>query len=90
MTIERKCDVGLVLTIVAIVALMLSGCSSVPAPTSQLKPPSARLMAAPEPLADVSTGDDLYQDDARCSARYGAEAGKLRSLQSYVRIITKK
>ena len=70
--------------------LLTNGCGG-PAPkASDLALPSPRLMVASKPLPDVAEGTDLYQENARCSAEYVRETGRLRSLQQYARTVTKK
>ena len=71
-------------------ALLLAACGTVSPKASDLAPPSPRLMVAPKPLPDVAVGTDLYQENARCSAEHVRETGRLRSLQNYVRTVTKK
>lgn len=76
------------LAILAVLAL--AGCETVSPKASDLAPPSKRLMVDPLPLPDVVEGRDLYADNASCSAAYVKETGRLRSLQRYVRTITRK
>ncbi len=73
-----------------LLAFLLAGCSSTPAPTYKLEPPSARLMKAPEPLPDVAEGEDLYDAHARLRASYARTASQASGLQKYVRVILKK
>jgi hypothetical protein len=47
-------------------------------------------MVAPPTLPAVAAGTDSYRSDATCSAAYGEQADKLRSLQTYVSTATKK
>lgn len=91
MTFERKCDLGIVLTVVAIVALCLSGCApGVTAPSNKLAAPAGHLMQPPKDLPVVKAGDDLYQDSMTCRAQWDEETGKLVGLQGYVRTIRRK
>lgn len=76
--------------LIGLVAIVLAGCSTVPVPPSKLVPPSARLMAPPEPLADVQAADSLYQATAVCRAEYGRETGKLKGLQTYIKTVIRK
>ncbi len=71
-------------------ALALAGCESVNPKASDLALPNARLMAAPKPLPDVKEGDDLLGANAQCSAAYVRETGRLRSLQTYAKTVTRK
>ena len=71
--------------------MVLAGCAQdVTPPVERLKPPAARLMVAPTELPPVIEGADLYDAAAVCRAEFGRETSKLVSLQSYVRIVTKK
>jgi hypothetical protein len=71
-------------------ALVFTACTGVVPAASDLQPPWARVMKAPEVLPDVPKGQDLYQSDTRCSAAYVRETGKLRSLQGWARTVLKK
>ena len=71
-------------------ALMFTGCTKEPVITSELQPPSARLMMAAKALPAVKAGDDLVATNAVCRAEYGRETGKLTGLQGYVKTILKK
>ena len=71
-------------------AIILSGCSTTPAPSYKLEPPRAALMKAPEPLPDIPEGQDLYEENARLRASYARTADKAVGLQKYVRVILKK
>ena len=75
----------------ALACALLGGCGGqVAAPAAQLRKPEARLMVAPPTLPAVAAGTDSYRSDATCSAAYGEQADKLRSLQTYVSTATKK
>lgn len=76
--------------LVILAALALAGCETVSPKASDLAPPSKRLMVDPLPLPDVAEGRDLFSENARCSADYARETGRLRSLQKYVRTVTRK
>ena len=71
-------------------AVMFTGCAKEPVITSELQPPSARLMAIAKALPPVKAGDDLVSTNAVCRAEYGRETGKLTGLQSYVKTILNK
>lgn len=75
---------------ISIFCILLGGCSTTPAPTYKLEPPSPRLMKAPEPLPAVAEGDDLYDAHARLRASYARQAARATGLQKYVRVILKK
>ena len=76
--------------LVMLSALLLAACGTVAPKASDLAPPSPRLMVSPKPLPDVAPGQDLYQNNAQCSADYARETNRLRGLQGYVRTVTKK
>ena len=68
--------------------ILVSACApDVPVPVSKLAAPSARVMAKPEPLAELPEGASIYTDAAQCRSAYGRETAKLQSLQGYVRTI---
>jgi hypothetical protein len=84
-----------VFTLAIIVAAMLvvAGCGTMSAePTlpAKLERPSPRLMATPTLPPPPKAGDDLFEADAKLRAAADREVGKYRSLQSYVRKITKE
>ena len=59
-------------------------------PAWELEPPAPRLMKAPAPLPAVTSGADLYPDNAQCSAAYVKETGKLVGLQLWATTVLKK
>lgn len=82
---------GIVAWNLAWVAITLStlgliGCSGQPVPPSQIRQPSARLMAEPAPLPTVMAGDDLVYHYLALRRQYSRETARLKSLQGYVRL----
>ena len=73
-----------------LLVLLLPGCAGVAPKAEDLAPPSPRLMAAPVPLPDVAENEDVYGSNVQCSGAYVRETGRLRSLQTYVRTVTRK
>ena len=65
----------------------LAGCSGTPVPTSQIAPPSARLMVPPKPLPKHKAGDDLVFKHLSLMRQYDSETERLESLQAYVRTL---
>lgn len=70
--------------------VIAAGCTPTPPPSWKLEPPSARLMQRPQALPEIAEGHDLYQENLRLRAAYAREAGKVVSLQGYVRTVLKK
>lgn len=70
--------------------ICLAGCGGPPVPPSKLKSPAAVLMVAPEPLRDIQQGEDVANHAIKVREMYGKEASKLRRLQRWVRVVTKK
>ena len=72
-------------------AIGLSGCAGdVPVSPSRLEPPASYLMIPPAPLPDVKAGDDYGQALIATRKQYGKETSKLRRLQRYVRVATRR
>ena len=56
--------------------------------SNRFNPLAADLQTFLEPA--VAEGQGLYETAAVCRGEFGRETGKLKSLQGYVRVITKK
>jgi hypothetical protein len=85
----------IVFTLAVILAalLVVAGCGTLtPEPTlpAKLERPSPRLMEKPMLPPPPKAGDDLFEADANLRAAAAREVGKYRSLQGYVRKITKE
>lgn len=66
------------------VSAIMAGCATPMAPPA---PPSARLMAPPAPVAEPKSGSDLVVEHLKLRQQYYRETARLRSLQSYVRVV---
>lgn len=81
---------GILRALTLIVVLSLAGCADSPVPGSKLVGPAAVLMVAPDPLPDIKEGEDVARHAIKVRKMYGKEASKLRRLQRWVRVVTKK
>jgi hypothetical protein len=70
--------------------MALAGCSTTPlAPDKALLAPPKFAMAAPAPVPTIKAGDDIVIDDAKVRRQLGDEGDKVRTLQKWVRRVTK-
>ena len=69
--------------------LSLGGCAQ-PVPTSKVAGPSTRLMRPPAALPDAVAGQSVGAYAATAKATLAQCQSQVRSLQGYVRVITRK
>lgn len=71
-------------------SLALAGCGGA---SIGLNPPSADLMKAPEPAANLPKGADMramYDTYIKLRRQYGRVSDKTRGLQAYAKLVSKK
>jgi hypothetical protein len=69
--------------------LALGGCAP-PVPTTSVAGPSARLMRPPAALPDAVAGQSVGEYAANAKATLAQCRAQVKSLQGYVRVITRK
>lgn len=69
--------------------LSLGGCAQ-PVPTTKVDGPSARLMRPPAALPDAVAGQSVGEYAANAKATLAQCRAQVKSLQGYVRVITRK